>query len=194
MGTTQQTEMDAVFATAHDGRTYRVSDPLAWGEAQQEWQRLDAMQREGRMPHVKFFEVRTVFVGEDRPLVGPKITSHGRYDGAPLHMAYRTPVVENSRGFGKIEDAARAAWKRDFPTYRTAWDKRNGNREGTGEQGLGGWFYWPNGHTSAQGLRSLARVCENRSMIIQGGVSRWYVMAPSLTESEHKAAREEATV
>ena len=180
MTTTETTTtLDAVFATGHDGRTYRVSDPLDWRAAQTEWDKLDTLRRDGRMPHVKFFEVRSVFLGPDRPIVGPALTSHGRYDGALLDLTYARPVVEGSRGFKSAESAARAAWRRDFPTFRSAYDKRVGNREGTGEQGLGGWYYWPNGHTAAQGLHSLAAVCERRNMIVQGGNGRWYVVVAS---------------
>ena len=180
MTTTETTTtLDAVFATGHDGRVYRVSDPVSYGRALAIWIELDMIRFKGRMPHVKLFEVRSVFLGPDRPIVGPAITSHGRYNGALLDLTYARPVAEGSRGFKSAENAARAAWRRDFPTYRSAYDKRVGNREGTGEQGLGGWYYWPNGQTAAQGLRSLAVVCERRNMIVQGGNGRWYVVVAS---------------
>ena len=185
-----QTEMNAVFATAHNGRAFRVSDPLSWDAAQSEWRKLDEMHRAGRLPHVKFFEVRTVFLGPDRPLVGPKVTSHGRYDGALVDLLYATPVVSGSRGFANVEDAARAAWRAAFPSYRTPYDRRNG-LPASGTQGVGGWFFWPNGHTAAQGLRGLAAVVQNRRMVVQGGDGRWYLTAPEMPNPE---AREEVAV
>lgn len=174
------TEMHSVFATGYDGKTYRVSDPLDWQAAQREWHTLDDLHRAGRMPHVKFYEVRTVFVGPDRPLVGPTVTSHDRYDGAPLSMLHRTPTVEGSRGFKHVEDAARAAWKRAHPTFASWYDRRLGRGTRTGTQGLGGWFYYSNGETAAQGLRSLAETCKRRRMVVQGGDGRWHVLAPEV--------------
>lgn len=178
------TEMHAVFATSPDSRTFRVSDPLSYDKAVYAWTKLDDLRRDGRTPHVKFFEVRAVFVGPDRPLVGPTVTSHDRYDGAPLDLLYATPVATTAnnsgrgRGYARVEDAARAAWKRAFPTFRSWLDKRMRSGERTGVQGRGGWFYWPNGQTAAQGLDGLARVCKSRRMVVQGADGRWYVTEP----------------
>ena len=172
----------AVFATAANGNTYRVSDPLSYDGALAEWTKLDDLHCEGRLPHVKFFEVRTVLVGPDRPLVGPEITSHDRYDGAPLNLNYTAPVVAGSRGYAKDRDAARAAWKAFAPTFRSWWDKRvDPTGEGfknqrTGTQGQGGWFYYPNGVTVAQGLDDLAAVCKRRNLVVRGVDGRWYVV------------------
>jgi hypothetical protein len=170
---TETREMMAVFATAPDGKVYRVDDPKSYSRSLLRWSTLEDLRRKGRFPHVKHFEVRTVFVGPDRPIVGPTITSHDRYDGAPLDMLYATPVL-HARGFGKAEDAARAAWKRAHPTFRSFWDKRAGRDTRTGVQGLGGWFYYSNGETAVQGLRSLAKLCKAKRMIVEAD-GRFYV-------------------
>jgi hypothetical protein len=171
---------DAVFATTHDGHVFRVSDPQTYSRSLLRWSMLEDMRRKGCMPHVKLFEVRAVFVGADRPIVGPEITSHDRYDGAPLDMFYATMVVAGSKGFKNIEDAAREAWKRAFPTFRSWYDRRTGSMESTGVQGCGGWFFYPNGQTATQGLGSLAKLCKAKRMVVQGADGRWYVMGEAV--------------
>lgn len=151
--------MDAVFGTDYAHRTFRVSDPLSWGEAQNVWGQYDEDRRDGLLPQWKHFEVRTVEVGPDRPLVGPEIRSHGKYDRAPFAFVKR---VRHPRGFTYVEDAARAAWVRFAPEK---------------DQGRGGWFYWPNGRTAAQGLVHLAQLCRQKHMIVEGGNGRWYDLA-----------------
>lgn len=182
-------DLHAVFATTHDHKTYRVSDPASWNQAQKEWSRLDDLHRSGLLPQTKFFEVRSVYLENDRPLVGPDVRSHDRYDNAPFALFTYTSPVTNSKGFGDSngtrsrdfsgrEKAARAAWKLRFPTFRSRWDKSGTDKQArTGTQGAGGWFYYPNGVTAAQGLNDLANVCERKGFITQGGDGRWYVVA-----------------
>jgi hypothetical protein len=165
------TELHAVFATDGVGSTHRVSDPLGWDAAQREWLRLEDMRREGLLPQAKFFEVRSVTLGPDRPLVGPEVRSHGRYDDAPLNMMMTRPVA-SKRGFKNVEDAARAAWKTFAPTFTS----RRGSMNSMG-QGAGGWFYYPNGTTAAQGLVNLAQLCLRRKMVLKGADGRWYPVA-----------------
>ena len=189
-------ELHAVFATDYEHKTYRVSDPAPGNEPWDEWQRLDDLRRAKRMPHVKFYEVRSVTLGPDRALVGPEVRSHDRYDRAPFSWLLRTPVVEGSRGFaddGKHrwgreesgeEKVARAAWKRFAPTYRVPAHKP----WLSGEQGYGGWFYYPNGVAAAQGLSSLFHLCVRKNLVVEGGDGRWYVL-----DHEHDVSRVAAT-
>lgn len=161
----------AVFATDFAGNTFRVSDPLDWNGAHDEWEKLDTARRAGETPQFLFYEVRTVTLGPDRPIVGPEVRSHDRYDRAPLAFV---ALVVPGRGYGKAEDAARVAWKWYAPAFR----EHHGyiaRPNVSSDQGRGGWFYWPNGQTAAQGLRSLAELCKQKLFIVQGGDGRWYV-------------------
>jgi len=164
-------DLHAVFATDYAHKTYRVSDPLPWGDAQDVWANLNDLRLDGRVPQVKFYEVRSVTLGPDRPIVGPEVFSHDRYDRAPLDMMFRRKVVK-SRGFKNVRDAARSAWRRFAPTFTV----REGSWNATGRQGRGGWFYYPNGCTAAQGLGDLAGLCLRKNMVVQGGDGRWYVV------------------
>lgn len=174
-------ELHAVFATDGQRNVYRVSDPMSWDRAQREWDRLYTLKHEDRLPQVKFFEVRSVTLGPDRPLVGPEVRSHDKYDKAPLDMNLTKPVV-GLRGYSKVEDAARSAWKVYFGTRfsvrKGVGRERQSDEAGypTGVQGRGGWFYYPNGTVAAQGLTDLARVALRRRMVVQGLNSRWYVV------------------
>jgi hypothetical protein len=187
MTTTENTpqaagELFAVFATTHDGNVVRVSDPLSWGAAQHDWRDLDELRVAGRFPHVKHFEVRTVWLGPDRPLVGPEVHSHDRYDGAKVDVLYRRPVLARSRGFKSLEQAARAAWRHSmgdrFRVRAGVGRERYSDPAGTmtGVQGRGGWFYYPNGTVAAQGRYDLARVAQQRRMVVAGADGRWYVL------------------
>jgi hypothetical protein len=165
-----------------------VSDPLDWNAAQREWNLLDEQHRSGLLPQARFFEVRSVTLGPDRPLVGPEVRSHDRYDRAPLNQMMARVVVKGSRGFKKAEDAARAAWRIFAPEftdrgYHARYLRRFREARGhavearkSTEQGRGGWFYYPNGTTAAQGLHDLARVCKARNLIAQGVNGKWYVV------------------
>lgn len=156
------TDLHALFATDADGNVYRVSDPLSYGAALAEWAHASERHDNGRLPHVKHLEVRSVTVGPDRPLVGPEVRSHGRYDGAPLNMNMVRPVT-NSRGYKRAEDAARNAWLAFAPL-----------RDRNASQGNGGWFYYPNARPAAQGKTALVRVCQRMRLIVQGVDGRWY--------------------
>lgn len=195
------TELSAVFATTPDHKTFRVSDPLDWNAAQREWSKLDELHRKGLLPHVKFFEVRSVWLENDRPLVGPDVRSHDRYDNAPLSLFGYTQPVTNSKGFGDSVDthssreytgrekAARAAWKLRYPTFRSEWDKHGSDKQArTGEQGLGGWYYYPNGVTAAQGLRDLADLAERKGFVVKGADGRWYAVAVEVLDNENEKA------
>jgi hypothetical protein len=171
---TMSSDLHAVFATDGDGNTYRVSDPLSWNAAQDEWTRLDDLRREGRLPQAKFFEVRSVTVeGGELALSFARVRSHGRYDDAKFDLMFTKPVaVEHPKGFANATDAARAAWKLRFPTFtprRNSW--------ASGVQGYGGWYYYPNGTTAAQGLVDLSRVCKQRRLMVEGVNGRWYPVA-----------------
>lgn len=182
----EEQELHAVFAVDADRNTFRVSDPMGWGAAQDEWLRLDDLRRAGRLPQARFFEVRSVTLGPDRPLVGPEVRSHDRYDRAPLNLNLTTPTLEGSRGHADVEDAAHKAWKLFTGGVYT---KRRRNRytgdveTWTGAQGEGGWFYYPNGTTAAQGKADLVRVAKQRRLVVQGVDGRWYVVASVLPEA-----------
>lgn len=172
----RDSDLYAVFATDGETNVYRVSDPLSWDEAQAQWSTLDAHRRHGLLPQAKHYEVRAVALGPDRPVVGPEVRSHGHYDKAQLNLAMTRTVV-GGRGFGKVQDAARAAWKLYYPTYKSRYDKLayNPTNASTGRQGSGGWYFYPNGTTAAQGLDSLADVAKRRGLVTKGVDGRWYV-------------------
>jgi hypothetical protein len=172
------TELHAVFATDGNHKVFRVSDPMSWDDAQREWDRLYTLKHEDRLPHVKFFEVRSVTLGPDRPLVGPEVRSHDRYDRAPISMQMTRTVVKG-RGYATIEKAAREAWRDFAPTYKP----RRTHTWSSGIQGLGGWFFYPNGTTAAQGLKGLVRVVVQRAMIVQGINGRYYVIETAEEQS-----------
>lgn len=168
--TTQTTtsETHAVFATTADGKRVRVSDHLSWDAAQLDWNRLDELRFGGRFPHVQHFAVRS--------------TDDPQWSNAPLSLLHRSPVVEGSRGFKNVENAARAAWKlftgNKFHRRAGVGREVESDTPGrpTGVQGRGGWFYWPNGATAAQALSGLAGVCKRRNFVVQGADGRWYVV------------------
>lgn len=147
-------DLHAVYARTAAGDLVRVTDPCSWQTAQNEWNHLDGARRNGYLPHVRHFEVRS--------LADPK------YRDAPLSLLH-AHLTTGGRGFKTEMNAARAAWKRFAPTFRD-------DGVEVAEQGRGGWFYWPNGRTAAQGLKSLtAHVVRPRGMVVQGGDGRWYV-------------------
>lgn len=166
-------EFHAVFATDHDQNVYRVSDPGSYGFALARWTKLDELRRGGLTPQFKHYEVRAVTLGPDRPLVGPEVRSHGKYDGAELHAS--VAVMTNGRGFGKVENAAREAWRLRFG--RTFRDRRTGAER---VQGDGGWFFYPNGQTAAQGLQGLAAVARRQHLVMKGRDDRWFVVAENV--------------
>lgn len=49
----------AVFATSWELRRSRSTRWLSWGDAQDEWERLDDLRRAGKLDGVKFLEVRS---------------------------------------------------------------------------------------------------------------------------------------
>lgn len=180
MTTSENTsELHAVFATDHQHQTFRVSDALSWDAAQSEWQKLDDQRLAGVLPHAKYFEVRTVWLGPDRALVGPEVRSHDRYDRAPVDLMFTRQVVFGQRGWAKLTDAARAAWRYYFPEFRER-GHRGRYAETSTEQGRGGWFYYPNGCTAAQGLQALGKVCLRRHMLVRGANGRYYVVNPDV--------------
>jgi hypothetical protein len=152
--TQQPADLHAVFATTAAGKRVRVTDPAAWDRAQFEWRTLDDQRRARRFPTVKFFEVRSM----DDP----------GYKDAPVSLGHGTPV-DPSRGFKRVEDAARRAWLLWQGTPRTG-----------AVQGSGGWFYWHNGSTAAQGLADLANVARRLALVEQGADGRWYAMVSEL--------------
>lgn len=145
----------AVFARTAQGERVRVSDPGTWDQAQGQWRKLDEQRHTGHFPHVRHFEVRDFVNDLD-------------YAVAPLVLRYGEPVIP-TRGFTRPDTAARRAWK--------LWqgEPRNGRT-----QGNGGWFYWHNGRTAAQGLAGLERLCRQRGLIEQGVNGRWYPLVSEL--------------
>jgi hypothetical protein len=148
--------MYAVFATTPDHQRVLVSDHTpSYGVALGSWKRMDDLRLDGRFPHVKFFEVRS--------------TDDPGYADAPVSLLHSEPLPR-SRGFRNYRDAARRAWR--------MWQ---GDRTPHGSpQGTGGWFYWGNGRTAAQGLGDLERLCRNRGLVVQGVDGRYYPAVTNL--------------
>lgn len=142
------TDMHAVFATYADGSKARVTEPNSWSWTINRWNQMDEMRRGKRYAEVRFFEVRSM----DDP----------KYKDLPIGHVRQT---KKGRGFTYAEDAAKKAWK--------AW-QGNETPHGT-TQGTGGWFYWHNGRTAAQGAASLADICIRRGLIVEGADGRWHV-------------------
>ena len=152
----------AVFATTPEGDIVRGLSFEEYGAAVEHWTELDNARRAGLYPHVKHFEVRS--------------TPDPKYSAAPNGTIQFIPT-DGGRGFADDayfqgrrtltrtgrEKAARVAWKRTIPAERGI------------IQGSGGWFY-RNGQPVAQGLRSLATVCERHHLIVTTG-GRSYVTA-----------------
>ena len=146
MTTTTKTDQHVIIATTGSGRRVRSAAAWDWKSAIDYWYELDNARRDGRAPHVSFFEVRSL----DEPGV-----EELPVDARPF-LTVTTP-----RGFKSQEDAARVAWKQRYPLRY---------------QGQGGWFYFGNGKTAAQGLASLAPLAAKHTLIIQApGNGRWYV-------------------
>lgn len=157
-----------VYATTASG-TFRVSDDLSWNAAQWEWNRLDELRRAGYMPHVKFFEVRSVDDATPR-FVEAKVN------------AGLLRVTLKQRGYGSAEAAARAAWRHLYGDRfhvragvgRSIESDEPGER--TGVQGRGGWFYYPNGTVAAQGRYGLEKLARRMGLFVNGLDGRYYVL------------------
>ncbi len=146
--------MNAVYATLADGTKVQVSDDLSWDRAQFEWRKLDDDRLAGLHPDVRFFEVRD--------------TEDPNYAEAKVSLSHATPLLK-SRGFKRVEDAARKAW--------LLWQ---GEKTPTGaKQGTGGWFYYHNGRAAAQGLDGLAKLALSRALVVEGVDGKWY---PAVSE------------
>jgi hypothetical protein len=169
MSTAVATETHAVFAVVLNKKTeqkmrLRVAEAGSWDRAQAQWRRLDNARLAGRFPQVLHFVVRSL----DDPAWAPA-------------EAQVLQAVLPSKGHKNVEDAARKAWAlltgNTFhvrPRYRG--DRfADGLGESSGVQGRGGWFYWPNGVTAAQGRSDLARVAKRRNLVQEGTDGRWYV-------------------
>jgi hypothetical protein len=176
---TIENETHAVFAVTAKNERVRISEDLSWNAAQYQWRKLDDERVAGHFPHVKFFAVRS--------------TSDPQWSDAAVSFIHgrRTTSTKgygNSHGSGWGNDltgrekAARAAWKAltggVFHRRAGVGRERESDRPGerTGQQGRGGWFYWPNGVIAAQGLHGLARLCEQRGMIVEGASGRWFAI------------------
>lgn len=145
----------AVFATTAEGERVRVTDPASWNETQYAWQKLDENWRAWRFPHVQYFEVRSM---DD---LG--------YRDAPTSLSHGEPL-DPSLGFSNYRDAARRAWR--------MWQ---GDKTPTGAtQGTGGWFYWHNGRTAAQGMSDLESLARRRGLVVQGVDGRYYPKVSAL--------------
>lgn len=155
----------AVFARMANGDRVRVEDPTTWNYAQGAWSKLDDERRRGRYPHVKHFEVRSM----DDPA----------YADAPVH--FLSPVIPG-RGTKHDYVAAKVAWKRLHgetvrDRSRVAFgDRLYWSREKA--QGVGGWFFYRDGRTAAQGNGGIARLARRMNLIVLGVDGRWYVADP----------------
>jgi len=156
----------AVFATLEDFTKVRVSDFATWDRAQNVWRQMDDRRRDrskpGQYPDVRHFEVRSA--------------ADPNYAHLPFSLTHVDPLLP-SRGFAKVADAARRAWKLwqgETTPYGTS-------------QGTGGWFYCHNGRPAAQGLGgdradnrgTLVGLCLNRGLVRKGVDGRWY---PAVSE------------
>lgn len=176
-------ETHRVYATLADGVTYRVSDDLTWGSAQAEWKRLTELRYAGYMPHVKFFEVRST--DDTQP----------RFADAKVNMRGLRATLRQ-RGYSNEQTAAREAWRH---TFGDRFHDRSGRRgygdapcESTGVQGRGGWFYYPNGVTAAQGLDGLVRVAKRMNLMVKGVNGKWYVLDADVDAPRERQTRSAA--
>lgn len=161
-------EKHRVYATDANGKTWRVSDDLTWNMAQEQWRRLDDCRTAKLMPHVRHFEVRSA----DDP--------QERFAKASVNMTLLRVVLNpKARGFRNEETAAREAWKAFAPTFRSWYDKRvapDNPQRRTGVQGRGGWYFYPNGQTAAQGLTGLVPLARRMNLYVRGVDGRFYVL------------------
>jgi hypothetical protein len=164
-------EEHIVGAVTAQGDYVRTTATWTWRGAQRLWQELDDRRRAGEFPHVKFFVVRSVDDPQWNSASGPKWKDADRSVVAfigvqPGQRGFRDDS-ETNRTYARsgAEKAARKAWK--------LWqgDKTPHNTT----QGTGGWFYWRNGRTAAQGTRDLVRLALKHRMIVEGADKRWYV-------------------
>jgi len=146
----------AIYATKADGARVRVSDPMTWPQAQARWNRADNARREGRYPHVRHFEVRSL----DDP----------KYAELSLDPFLLDMELTPRKGFSTYQKAAHAAW--------IEWQGKT-TRDGK-QQGRGGWFYWHSGRTAAQGLYGLEHIARQRGMVATGVDGRFYPLVTSL--------------
>lgn len=101
----------AVFATAPDFHRSRVSGWREWGAAQDEWERLDALRRDGSLPDIKFVEVRS----SDDPKYNTApyepwvaLTAEERPTWVKLDRTERQHLLSIGRAAGDLEGAADA--------------------------------------------------------------------------------------
>ena len=146
----------AVFARTADGQVVRVTDSGDWPSIQRQWKKLDGYRRERRFPHVRFFEVRSM----DDP----------GYAGIPVSSQHGEPLDKPRRGFRSFRVAAHTAFLEWQGT-----ETRDGK-----QQGRGGWFYWHNGRTAAQGLYGLEALARARGLVIKGVDGRYYPLIREL--------------
>lgn len=155
---TASTDTYSVVACTETGRTrVQVATGLSWADAQAQWRALDDARRQGLYPHVAWYAVRST----DDPV----------WRLAPLCKQYLLPVAAGcKRGHATAAAAARKAWRLYAPTYtpRKRWHR--------GVQGLGGWYYWPDGRVAAQGTNDLVRLVRQRGLVAAGSGGRWYVL------------------
>jgi hypothetical protein len=97
-----------VFSTDQTGVRSRASRWLAWGEAQDEWSRLDDLRRAGELPEVKFLSVRSA----DDPQWNMTpyepwavLTSSQRPKAVSLDRAERARLLDIGRAAGGLQDA-----------------------------------------------------------------------------------------
>ena len=152
-----------VMGRAQDGSMHRLPATYSWDQAQQVWRMYDNFRLEGKLPGMQWLAVRAA----DDPqwataFAGCQLKPWAVLEGTGFRD---TP---SSRGiYTARQRAARKAWR-----LYTGGTYQHGGRD-VREQGLGGWFRWPNGRIAAQGLGDLANVCERRGLIVQHG-GTWY--------------------
>lgn len=165
MTTMTATDQHGVFVTTATGDKRRLTDPLTWDAAQHEWLQLDDDRRAGRYPHIRYFEVRSM--------------GDPGYRDLPVMCLGVVKVLPGSRGttLGRAARRAWRLWQGDLTPHGST-------------QGTGGWFYYRNGRTAAQGVGdgyrqpdgtyrcrgTLAELCERRGLIVQGQDGKWYVV------------------
>jgi hypothetical protein len=151
-------DLHIVYAVTSSDRTkVRVSEPLPWTEAVDEFTRLDDLRRAGKLPQTAFFAVRSADDPEWPALSGLQTT------------IYTRPAKEHTSSVSVhgYSEAARYAAVRAY-------------RERGGDPGSGGWFYeigstWQpdrrnlglRRRTLAQGYRHLIQIALGRGWIVQ---------------------------
>jgi hypothetical protein len=107
----QTQNLHRIFATDHNLTRARVSKAMTWDKAQDEWERLDNLRREGALPNVKFLEVRSA---DDPKYAGLPfqpwlvLTAAEKPKWVKLSRSERSHILEIGRTAGGLDDASHA--------------------------------------------------------------------------------------